>query len=152
MERQIFQHLLELKSLQIRSSRVLESTLVRRAVDDYHNSTLFPKNECVTDQPPGEVKRTLATKDSDPTYLRRYPYKEYTFKKFELHLYETLKSLQRGGSRNFQNISEVYREAERRNVLDKRSVASALRCTTKTHRCLHATHAYTGVPCAAYSE
>lgn len=109
MERQIFQHLLELKSLQIRSSKVTESILVKRAVDDYHNSTLFPKNECV-DSRTGDIKRTLSTKDSDPTYLRRYPFKEYTFKKFELHLYETLKSLQKSNSRNFQNISDVYKE------------------------------------------
>lgn len=25
-------------------------------------------------------------------------------------------------------------------------------CTYQTHRCHHATHAYTGVPCAAYSK
>lgn len=25
-------------------------------------------------------------------------------------------------------------------------------CTHSTHRCYHATHAYTGIPCAAYSK
>jgi hypothetical protein len=32
------------------------------------------------------------------------------------------------------------------------SVCSNLQCTHTTHRCHHAAHAYTGVPCAAYSE
>lgn len=91
MERKIFQHLLELKSLQIRSSRVNEAVLVKRAVDDYHKSVQALGYE------------TGGT-------LRRYPHKEYTFKNFEIFLYETLKGLQKHGTHNFQNISDVYKE------------------------------------------
>jgi hypothetical protein len=88
--------------------------------------------------------------------------REFTFKNFELFLYETLKSLQKPGTFNFQNIAEVYREvniwrcfcqlqknffdpqAERRLSPDFSRCEKALYCTTKTHRCLHAAHAYTG--------
>uniref|UniRef100_A0A182JVJ2 ANK_REP_REGION domain-containing protein n=1 Tax=Anopheles christyi TaxID=43041 RepID=A0A182JVJ2_9DIPT len=131
MERKIFQHLLELKSLQIRSTKVNESVLVKRAVDDYHRSTIELGYE------------TGST-------LKRYPYTEYSFRNFELFLYDTLKSLQKRETYNFQNISEVYDEAERRLSPDVSRYERALNCTTKTHRCLHATHAYTGIPCAAY--
>jgi hypothetical protein len=91
MERKIFQHLLELKSLQIRSNKTNEAILVKRAVEDYHKSTVALGYE---------TGRTL----------KRYPYTEYTFKNFELFLYETLKGLQKNGTFNFQNITEVYRE------------------------------------------
>ncbi|XP_043655302.1 uncharacterized protein LOC122621499 isoform X2 [Drosophila teissieri] len=131
MERKIFQHLLELKSLQIRSSKLNEAVLVRRAVDDYHKSCVLLGGET-------------------GTRLRRYNFSEYTFKNFELFLYETLKGLQRPGTNNFQNINEVYEEAERRLSPDYNAYEKALQCTTKTHRCLHAAHAYTGIPCAAY--
>jgi hypothetical protein len=65
--------------------------LVKRAVDDYHKSV----NDLGF-----EVGGTL----------NKYQMREYTFKNFELFLYETLKSLQKPGTFNFQNISEVYRE------------------------------------------
>ncbi|KAH8306439.1 hypothetical protein KR018_011520 [Drosophila ironensis] len=131
MERKIFQHLLELKSLQIRSSKLNEAVLVKRAVEDYHKSCVLLGSET-------------------GTRLRRYNFSEYTFKNFELFLYETLKGLQRPGTNNFQNINEVYEEAERRLSPDYNAYEKALQCTTKTHRCLHAAHAYTGIPCAAY--
>ncbi|KAH8268491.1 hypothetical protein KR026_007811 [Drosophila bipectinata] len=131
MERKIFQHLLELKSLQIRSSKLNEAVLVKRAVEDYHKSCVLLGSET-------------------GTRLRRYNFTEYTFKNFELFLYETLKGLQRPGTNNFQNINEVYEEAERRLSPDYNAYEKALQCTTKTHRCLHAAHAYTGIPCAAY--
>ncbi|XP_017082804.2 LOW QUALITY PROTEIN: inversin [Drosophila eugracilis] len=131
MERKIFQHLLELKSLQIRSSKLNEAVLVKRAVEDYHKSCVLLGGET-------------------GTRLRRYNFSEYTFKNFELFLYETLKGLQRPGTNNFQNINEVYEEAERRLSPDYNAYEKALQCTTKTHRCLHAAHAYTGIPCAAY--
>ncbi|KAM8703867.1 hypothetical protein ACLKA7_008488 [Drosophila subpalustris] len=131
MERKIFQHLLELKSLQIRSTKLNESVLVKRAVDDYHKSCVLLGGET-------------------GTRLRRYNFSEYTFKNFELFLYETLKGLQKPGTNNFQNINEVYEEAERRLSPDYNAYEKALQCTTKTHRCLHAAHAYTGIPCAAY--
>lgn len=91
MEHKIFQHLLELKSLQIRSTKANESLLVKRAVDDYHKSTMEMGGET-------------------GVAIRRYPYKEYTFKNFEIFLYEVLKSLQKSGTNNFQNISDVYLE------------------------------------------
>lgn len=94
MERKIFQHLLELKSLQIRSSKINESVLVKRAVDDYHKSTVA----------------VGGLEAAGGGSLRRYPYKDYTFKNFEIFLYETLKSLQKTGTYNFQNISDVYKE------------------------------------------
>ncbi|BFF92570.1 ankyrin repeat and KH domain-containing protein mask [Drosophila madeirensis] len=131
MERKIFQHLLELKSLQIRSSKLNEAVLVKRAVDDYHKSCVLLNGET-------------------GTRLRRYNFSEYTFKNFELFLYETLKGLQKPGTNNFQNINDVYEEAERRLSPDYNAYEKALQCTTKTHRCLHAAHAYTGIPCAAY--
>lgn len=44
-------------------------------------------------------------------------------------------------------------QAERRLSPEYQSrYERALNCTTKTHRCLHAVHAYTGIPCAAYSK
>uniref|UniRef100_A0A182P459 ANK_REP_REGION domain-containing protein n=1 Tax=Anopheles epiroticus TaxID=199890 RepID=A0A182P459_9DIPT len=122
-----------IRSLQIRSTKVNESVLVKRAVDDYHKSTIELGYE------------TGST-------LKRYPYTEYSFRNFELFLYDTLKSLQKRETYNFQNISEVYDEAERRLSPDVSRYERALNCTTKTHRCLHATHAYTGIPCAAYSK
>lgn len=96
MERKIFQHLLELKSLQIRSSKVNETVLVKRAVDDYHKS-IFDID--------------VATGGG----LKRFPYSDYTFKNFEIFLYETLKGLQKSGTFNFQNISEVYKEVKMEN-------------------------------------
>lgn len=149
---------------------------MKRAVDDYHKSV----NDLGF-----EVGGTL----------NKYQMREYTFKNFELFLYETLKSLQKPGTFNFQNISEVYREVTKKNGIffqlkelfshhecgDEKSESQcklnfpfsmlisyvqaerrlspdfgrcekALYCTTKTHRCLHAAHAYTGIPCAAYSK
>ena len=97
MERKIFQHLLELKSLQIRSTKINEAALVKRAVDDYHNSTC-------------ELGYETATS------LKKYPYSEYSFRNFELFLYETLKALQKKETYNFQNISEVYDEVKLSNT------------------------------------
>lgn len=127
MEKKIFQYLLELKGLQMRSNKSNERMIIKRIIDDYHRAI---GNE-----------------------MPSYPYEDYTFKNFELFLYETLRGLQKRGSYNFQNLSEVYREAERRSsVSDLLKSERALQCTTKTHRCLHALHSYTGVPCAAYSK
>lgn len=111
----------------MRSNRSNESTIVRRAIEEYHK-------QIGSDMP-------------------MYPHDDYTFKSFELFLYETLRGLQKRGSCNFQNLTDVYAEAERRSsVTDLLKSERALQCTTKTHRCLHALHSYTGVPCAAYSK
>lgn len=93
MERKIFQHLLELKSLQIRSSKLNESALIKRAVEDYHKSI-------------------LSLGPDTGNFHKRYPFQEYSFKNFEIFLYETLKNLQKNGTHNFQNISEVYKEVK----------------------------------------
>lgn len=91
MERKIFQHLLEVKSLQIRSSKANEPMLVKRAIDDYHKSV-----------------QDLGYETGGA--MARYPYRDFTFKSFELFLYDTLKGLQKPGTFNFQNLSEVYQE------------------------------------------
>lgn len=56
----------------------------------------------------------------------------------------------------FQSILFLFgkceKKAERRINPDYSRYERALHCTTKSHRCLHATHAYTGIPCAAYSK
>lgn len=108
MERKIFQHLLELKSLQIRSSKQNEAVLVKRAVEDYHKSTLALGAGCVAKSADSDEGFGVGS----PVYipLRRYSYKEYTFKNFEIFLYESLKGLQKSGTHSFQNISDVYRE------------------------------------------
>ncbi|XP_026477862.1 ankycorbin-like [Ctenocephalides felis] len=114
-ERIIFQHLLDLKRLQIRSSRAHEAVLVKRAIDQYHRSN---------------------------PQVARYTDKEFTYEAFERHLYDTLKKLQKVGSSNYKTIAESFIENECKS--------NPLFCTTKTFRCNHATHAYTGIPCAAY--
>lgn len=54
----------------------------------------------------------------------------------------------------FFSFSHFYNvKAERRmNPEYTNRNEKILNCTTKTHRCLHAAHAYTGIPCAAYSK
>lgn len=98
-ERKIFQHLLQLKSLQIRTGADAEASAVKRAVDEYHKSSLFARKSRADGRDGGEQEFEM---------VQRYPFKEYTFEKFELHLYETLKALQRMGSRNFQHLDGHY--------------------------------------------
>lgn len=114
MERKIFQHLLDLKRLQIRSGQSNEAVLVKRAIDAYHTS----------------VAATVGA--------GRYIKKDYTYKSFEKFLYYSLRMLQRGTSEHLKGLPETP--------------DNPLLCTQSTHRCLHATHAYTGIPCAAYSK
>lgn len=115
MERKIFQHLLDLKRLQIRSGQANEHMLVKRAIDTYHNS----------------VAATIGA--------GRYTRKDYTYRGFEQFLYQSLRTLQKSpGSSQLTGLPETS--------------DNPLLCTQSTHRCLHATHAYTGIPCAAYRE
>lgn len=93
MERKIFQHFLELKSMQIHSNKYNESILVKRAVNEYHKTFGLNSSEMGMSLPP-------------------YKSNEYTFKNFELFLYETLKRLQKPGSNNFCNIKKVYTEVQ----------------------------------------
>ncbi|XP_030034073.2 LOW QUALITY PROTEIN: ankycorbin [Manduca sexta] len=128
-ERKIFQHLLELKRLQIRTSKANEAVLVKRAIDEYNKSS-------------------LATVGLGP-----YNNPDYTFSSFEKFLYESLRKLQKSGKKHLDNLPEKpidfdYGESE----LYKMSAIpdNPCLCTSKTHRCFHAIHAYTGIPCAAY--
>lgn len=93
MERNIFQHLLGLKSMQIKSNKYNEPILVKRAVNNFHKSFAY-------------IDSKTAMR------LQRYNSTEYTFKKFELFLYETLKKLQKPGANNFRNIENVYTEVQ----------------------------------------
>ncbi|KAK9884114.1 hypothetical protein WA026_005068 [Henosepilachna vigintioctopunctata] len=112
LERKIFQHLLDLKRMQIRSGQHNEAMLVKRAIDGYHNS-------CASTVGAG-----------------KYVTKELTFKAFEKFLYDSLRKLQQNESEHLKGLPEAP--------------SNPLLCTRSTHRCMHATHAYTGVPCAAY--
>ncbi|KAM3962514.1 LOW QUALITY PROTEIN: uncharacterized protein ACR2FA_003420 [Aphomia sociella] len=128
-ERKIFQHLLELKRLQIRTSKTNEAVLVKRAIDEYNKSSLANVG------------------------LGPYNNPDFSFSSFEKFLYESLRKLQKSGKKHLDNLPEDpidfdYGESE----LYKMSAIpdNPCLCTSKTHRCFHAVHAYTGVPCSAY--
>ncbi|CAG4986519.1 unnamed protein product [Colias eurytheme] len=128
-ERKIFQHLLELKRLQIRTSKANEAVLVKRAIDEYNKSSLAHVG------------------------LGSYNSTDYLFSSFEKFLYHSLRKLQRSGKKHLDNLPEKpidfdYGESE----LYKMSAIpdNPCLCTSKTHRCFHAIHAYTGIPCSAY--
>ncbi|CAH0756291.1 unnamed protein product [Diatraea saccharalis] len=130
-ERKIFQHLFELKRLQIRTSKTNEAVLVKRAIDEYNKSS-------------------LASVGVGP-----YNNPEYSFSSFEKFLYDSLRKLQKSGKKYLDNLPEKpidfdYGESE----LYKMSAIpdNPCLCTNKTHRCFHAVHAYTGIPCSAYSK
>ncbi|CAH2094524.1 unnamed protein product [Euphydryas editha] len=128
-ERKIFQHLLELKRLQIRTSKANETVLVKRAIDEFNKSSLSNVG------------------------LGPYNSTDYSFSSFEKFLYDSLRKLQKSGKRHLDKLPEKqidfdYGESE----LYKLSGIpdNPCLCTSKTHRCFHAVHAYTGIPCAAY--
>ncbi|GBP61177.1 Ankyrin repeat, PH and SEC7 domain containing protein secG [Eumeta japonica] len=128
-ERKIFQHLLELKRLQIRTSKTNEAVLVKRAIDEYNKSSLANVG------------------------LGSYNSPDYTFSSFEKFLYDSLRKLQKSSKKHLDNLPEApidfdYGESElyrMSGVPDNPCL-----CTSKTHRCFHAVHAYTGIPCSAY--
>ncbi|XP_066157611.1 inversin isoform X2 [Euwallacea fornicatus] len=68
----------------------------------------------------------------------RYIAEDFTFKSFEKFLYDSLRKLQK--------IDVAYLKG----LPDASEHLNPLLCTQSTHRCMHATHAYTGIPCAAY--
>ncbi|XP_063895808.1 ankycorbin [Helicoverpa armigera] len=128
-ERKIFQHLLELKRLQIRTSKANEAVLVKRAIDEYNKSSLANVG------------------------LGPYNTPDFSFSSFEKFLYESLRKLQKSGKKHLDKLPEKpfdfdYGESE----LYKMSAIpdNPCLCTSKTHRCFHAVHAYTGIPCSAY--
>ncbi|KAJ8963274.1 hypothetical protein NQ318_018741 [Aromia moschata] len=112
LERKIFQHLLELKRLQIRAGQHNEAVLVKRAIDAYHQS-------CASTVGAG-----------------KYIPEDFSFKSFERFLYESLRKLQKTDVEYMKGLPEAS--------------TNPLLCTRSTNRCMHATHAYTGIPCAAY--
>lgn len=114
LERKIFQHLLDLKRLQIRSGQHNEAMLVKRAIDAYHKSC-------------------AATVGSG-----RYVPQDFTFRSFEYFLYNSLRKIQLNGFDHLKGLPETPK--------------NPLQCTQSTHRCDHAVHAYTGIPCAAYRK
>lgn len=69
----------------------------------------------------------------------KYEPKDFTFKSFEHFLYGALRKLQKSS-----DLSHLRGLPE--------TSTNPLLCTQSTHRCYHATHAYTGIPCAAYCE
>lgn len=123
--------MLELKRLQIRTSKANEAVLVKRAIDEYNKSSLSNVG------------------------LGPYNNPDYSFSSFEKFLYESLRKLQKSGKKLLDNLPERpinfdYGESE----LYKMSAIpdNPCLCTSKTHRCYHAVHAYTGIPCSAYSK
>ncbi|PNF26026.1 hypothetical protein B7P43_G06359, partial [Cryptotermes secundus] len=133
LERRIFQELLELKRLQIRAGRANEQVLVKRLVDDYHKAGL-----------------TVGMRQYDGVF---------TFRNFEKYLYDQLRLLQSSDRRLIPRLKstddlEKLTAALRRARLDSAYLDdipdNPVLCTHGTHRCHHAAHAYTGVPCAAY--
>lgn len=130
-ERKIFQHLLELKRLQIRTSKANEAVLVKRTIDEYNKSSLSNVG------------------------LGPYSSTDFSFSSFEKFLYESLRKLQKSGKKHLDNLplkpfdfdygeSDLYKMS---SIPDNPCL-----CTSKTHRCYHAVHAYTGIPCSAYSK
>ncbi|XP_011503622.1 PREDICTED: inversin [Ceratosolen solmsi marchali] len=109
LERKIFFQLMELKRLQIRHGRTNEHVLVKRQVDAFHKAGMNGPLLGVT----------------------RYDHQPFTFRNFEIFLYEQLRKLQK-----------------RPTTPDW--CTDAKQCIQKTHRCHHATSAYTSVPIYTY--
>ncbi|KAI5741630.1 hypothetical protein M8J76_015533 [Diaphorina citri] len=136
LERRIFHELLELKRLQIRAGKSNEQVLVKRLVDDYKKAGLI-----------------VGLKQYDGIY---------TFKHFERYLYDQLRLLQQSSCRKLiprikssddydKLTQELKRTRAGKTVLENIHVPeNPFHCTHSTYRCFHATHAYTGIPCAAY--
>lgn len=123
--------MLELKRLQIRTSKANEAVLVKRTIDEYNKSSLSNVG------------------------LGPYNNTDFSFSSFEKFLYESLRKLQKSGKKHLDNLplkpfdfdygeSDLYKMSA---IPDNPCL-----CTSKTHRCYHAVHAYTGIPCSAYSK
>lgn len=121
---------MDLKRIQIRSSKAHEAVLVKRAIDEYHKSSL--------------------------AYVGagRYTGNEFTYKSFEKFLYDSLRKLQRSSAKHLINLPErAYPDFDGNDVYKMDGLPdNPILCTSKTHRCFHAVHAYTGIPCSAYSK
>ena len=54
---------------------------------------------------------------------------------------------------DLEKLTAALRRTKQRELVgEDRGVDNPLQCTASTHRCHHAVHAYSGVPCAAYSQ
>ncbi|XP_066906651.1 uncharacterized protein [Halyomorpha halys] len=133
LERRIFHQLLELKRLQIRAGRASEGVLVKRLVDDYRRAGLM-------------------------LGLQQYN-GVYTFRAFEKYLYDQLRLLQSSERRiiprlkssdDLEKLTAALRKTRVGQDILTTIPSNPALCTYQTHRCHHATHAYTGIPCAAY--
>lgn len=125
---------MDLKRIQIRSSKANEAMLVKRAIDEYHKSSLVHVG------------------------AGKYTSTDYSYKSFEKFLYESLRKLQRTSAKHLADLPErsfpefvVGKDNENLYRMDGLPDNPIL-CTSKTHRCYHAVHAYTGIPCSAYSK
>ncbi|XP_068232631.1 uncharacterized protein [Palaemon carinicauda] len=134
LERRLFQQLLDLKRVQIRNTRANEHVLIKRMVD--------------TNQ-----KEGLALG------LRGYS-GPFNFQNYEKYLYDQLRFLQSSQgnkiptfrpSDDVEKLSRAIRRAEILELPDPlMTPRDPYECNHTTHRCHHAAHAYTGIPCAAY--
>ncbi|XP_045118026.1 serine/threonine-protein phosphatase 6 regulatory ankyrin repeat subunit A-like isoform X7 [Portunus trituberculatus] len=135
LERRLFQQLLELKRAQIRNSRANEHVLIKRMVDVFHKEGML-------------------------LGLRGYS-GPYNFNSYEKYLYDQLRFLQSSQgikipafrpTDDVEKLSRAIRRAEIKELPDPlQNNMDAHTCNHTTHRCHHAAHAYTGIPCAAYT-
>ncbi|KAF2367865.1 Ankyrin repeat-containing domain [Trinorchestia longiramus] len=142
LERRLFQQLLELKRQQIRNRKVNESGLIKR-MSDANN------------------------RDSTMLGLRGYA-GPMNFQSYEKHLYDQLKFLQSSQIETapqfkpMDDIDKLNRALHRTEISESKQDAGSnstaeddvpsdpRQCNRRTHRCHHAAHAYTGIPCAAF--
>ncbi|XP_069186277.1 uncharacterized protein [Procambarus clarkii] len=134
LERRLFQQLLELKRIQIRNTRANEHVMIKRMVDAFQ-------------------------KEGHLLGIRGYG-GPYNFNSYEKYLYDQLRYLQSSQSTKIpafrptddvDRLSRAIRRAELRELPEPLMTSrDASVCNHTTHRCHHAAHAYTGVPCAAY--
>ncbi|XP_066967723.1 uncharacterized protein [Macrobrachium rosenbergii] len=134
LERRLFQQLLDLKRLQIRNTRANEHVLIKRMVD-------------------------TNLKEGNSLGLRGYS-GPFNFQSYEKYLYDQLRFLQSSQgtkiptfrpSDDVEKLSRAIRRAEILELPDPlMTPRDPYECNHTTHRCHHAAHAYTGIPCAAY--
>ncbi|RZF43086.1 hypothetical protein LSTR_LSTR001264 [Laodelphax striatellus] len=133
LERRIFHELLELKRLQIRAGRSNEAVLVKRLAEEYRKAALD---------------------------VGLIPYQgPFSFRTFENYLYDQLRKLQIAERKmvpklqsndELERLTAALRKTRAGKAFLESVPDSPAYCTHSTHRCSHATHAYTGIPCAAY--
>ncbi|XP_023216625.1 inversin-B-like isoform X2 [Centruroides sculpturatus] len=116
LERKLFQELQELKHHQIRSGRANESIVVKRLVERYRREVLLP-----------------GMRDFEGPY---------TYKAFEKYLYDQLRLLSSSNHGKVPRIKTVVQKSLQPYTIIENE--SAYSCTCKTHRCNHASQAYSG--------